>query len=476
MLIRRNFLSRKFSLFSIIFLSSISSSLYANESTTEESAKIITNEQKRSTAVLRFTLLDAPYNLRHGYTNPSMSESLNIARSWHTTIHYSLERLLPPADSRFKIWLNQLAAITTDALFTTLPLSPAWTHEEWHRAVMTHRGISSHNTINNFKLFQDSYAVDSETDEDLIRLKKRFPKDQLRLSIAGNESEHEFVLSLEKDRFYLNQNTIDFPMMLLTQIGAISYLSYAARGYLDDATLDWEKDEGTDVSKRDFIGADFTGWVRDLYRPDEPFEARGTHPSGIGVRRYTRTTDLTSEEKSFLRKQSNLHLLNLVDPQLFGFDSFSMTSPTTGRELGWNASLAHYLTPFGYALRANVFLKTVRKETPFGTQGVFFAYQQNVNRDASFPQLEAEHRPIPVGDSSLGVGARVMIWLQPKDLNFFAKKPEIGGLVGTRLISLGAEGIQPWVEIEGKTKGWVAGNVDLGETYALRAGIEARLQ
>jgi len=317
--------------------------------------------------------------------------------------------------------------------------------------------------------------VSGQTDEELSQLKELYPKDQLRLSVAGDESEREFVLSIEKDRFFRNQNTADWASMVLTSLGSVFYLRESANGNNDALTEAAERNEGVSVLKRDFIGMDYLGWVRDLHRPQESFASRGVHPSGVGIRRYTRTSDLTAEEKDYITKQSKLHFLNLVSPQMFGWKQWTVTSPTTGRALGLNGSLAHYLTPFGHAVKLNLFMKTMIKETPFGTQGLYFAWQQNFNKAKSTPQIEIEHRPLMLKVSAWGLGARVMAWLQPRGQDFFADSAEAGGLLGVKLMHRGMLGVQPWFEAEAKSSGWVAGQVDLGRTYALRAGVEALL-
>ncbi|MEN9809565.1 MAG: hypothetical protein RLZZ488_1132 [Pseudomonadota bacterium] len=435
-----------------------------------------TEKQSAPRTVLHFTLLDAPYNFRHGYKSPSMAESLDLSRSWYSAVHYGLEHILPDEDTRLKRWLRFSLLLATDYSLSTLPLSTAWTHEEWHRAVMTHRGVPSHNTINDFKPFGEVYSVNGQSDEDHIRLKSLYPKDQLRLSIAGNESEREFIQSLKKDHFYRNlKSSNNLPLMWLIQLGSSGYIQSIVDGDLDKTIVEIEKREGNNIRARDFVGPDYSGWVRDLFRPNEKYEERGQHPSGVGIKRYTAFADLSKEEKDYLKKQNVLHYLNFFDPELFGFDSFSMTSPATGRRLGLNASLAHYFAPFGYALKLNLFMKTIEKQTPFGTQGLFFAWQQNINKERSLPQIEMEHRPLPLSDTPFGLGARVMLWMQPKDLDFNATKSDFGGLVAAKLIHNAAQGWQPWIEVSGKTKGWVAGEVDLGSTYGLRAGLDVEL-
>jgi hypothetical protein len=42
-----------------------------------------------------------------------------------------------------------------------------------------------------------------------------------------------------------------------------------------------------DPLKRDIVGFDCDAWAYDLQRPDEPYEARGPHPTGVGIDRET---------------------------------------------------------------------------------------------------------------------------------------------------------------------------------------------
>jgi len=70
--------------------------------------------------------------------------------------------------------------------------------------------------------------------------------------------------------------------------------------------------EGTNILIRDFVGMDFTSWVYDLFRPNEPYTNRGIHPSGVGIKRYIKTSDLTKEEQSYLKLQGFLSLFNFI--------------------------------------------------------------------------------------------------------------------------------------------------------------------
>ena len=79
--------------------------------------------------------------------------------------------------------------------------------------------------------------------------------------------------------------------------------------------------------------------------------ARGAHPSGVGLDRYIRFSDLNEKEKSFLRLQARLSLFNLLDPFLFGFAGLE------GEDARWNLRASHHLTSFGGVVNAHLFYK-----------------------------------------------------------------------------------------------------------------------
>jgi hypothetical protein len=91
------------------------------------------------------------------------------------------------------------------------------------------------------------------------------------------------------------------------------------------------------------------GWVYDLFRPDEPYEDRGIHPSGIGIDRYRSESDFTPQERRYLRTQARLSFLNFADPNLLGLYQFDV-GEYDGLPLSFNASLQHLMAPFGYAM------------------------------------------------------------------------------------------------------------------------------
>lgn len=401
------------------------------------------------------TLFDAPYNVAHGLRAPSMQQSLTLTASTYDLAHLSLQNVF--GDKHEK--LNKTAVAAFDFLTVAvlpLPLTDAWLHEEWHRAVMGSRGIDSFDDVYKLETGAVSISVSHVTDEDLIRLKKEHPADLVRLDEAGVEGETMLVQRLEKEHFFDRSHAYHLPLYWLMKLGVYAYIGSGTDRSTDVDTDESNAKDGTDVKRRDFTGHDFLGWMYDLSRPNEPYTARGIHPSGVGINRYRKTTDLTPEELAFLDKQGKLSLVNFADSNMIGIDSFR----TGGVE--WNATGAHYLTSFGYTLDANVFLRA-------RGQKMFVTLHRYTNHDRSFPGVDVE-----LVDRSFGkyrVTPRLALWSQPEDQLFRTSNGKIGGLAGLR-VDLPMRGLYgSYVAVDAKSAGWTTGNEHLGANFSVRIGI-----
>ncbi len=417
-------------------------------------------EAPRDRLVLDLPILDLPDNTTSGFAFPSMQQSLAISRAFDQLASRALDRVF----THDGIWTD-LARIAVETIVFSLPFSDAWLHEEWHRAVLRNRGVGSFNDVYKLQIFSQFISVSHIKDEDLVRLKRDHPADQVRLAEAGMEGEYEQVTEGTRDRIFLNANPEGDLTRALSVVNSIFYLGTSTFASVDRATDNFHREEGTDVARRDALGWDFTAWIYDLSRPNEPYEARGLDPSGVGIDRYIKTTDLTSEELRFLRLQGWLGLLNLVDPNLFG------QHPFTAGETKFTFGLRHLLTSFGYTLDANLFFKR-------GDTNLFAVIHTYANHDHYFPgvDLEIVRRPFTVGATRLDVSPRLAAWLQPEDQRFRSSSATPGGLASLRIGSVSKPGLGWFVELRGKTEGWVAGEVNVGSTVGTRLGMSAVLR
>lgn len=410
-----------------------------------------------------FTLVDAPYNLTEGLRGPSMRQALDLSIATYELGHASVERAFGTHKRLAKTAITLLDLVTTAEI--ALPLTSVWVHEEFHRTIMGGRGVDSFDDV--YRLDPDAtwIAVSHVKDDDLVRLKREHPAEWVRTQSAGIEGELVLVRELERRRFFGKSRAWHLPFYWLSKISTIGYV---ASGSWSDADADVDasnRSDGANVKRRDFTGHDFLGWVYDLHRPDEPYAARGVHPSGVGIDRYVKRSDLTDDERRYLRRQGRLQLLNLVDPFLFGLSS-GVAVGGGDTPLRINAGLAHLLTSFGHTVDANVLVRRHDMNLAVTLHGY-------ANGERVFPGIEADlvDLPVTLGARAIELTPRVGLWLQPEGQRFRTSAADAGGLAALRVRSALSRRVGAFAELEAKTAGWVAGNPYLDRNVTLRVGL-----
>jgi hypothetical protein len=420
-------------------------------------------------AFLEAPLVDLPFTIGHGGAFPSMEQSLWITTDFYQAIHFGIGAWLDPPTDHGRASHPVLARLLVgalDILTVAVPPALAWQHEEWHRAVLSRYGIGSYDGVYHMDIFSDLISVDHVRDEDLVWLKATHPADQVRLSTAGIEGNVQLAVNMERVGFFHDTNTSD--VFLLWLIAAINtnYMVECATTASDSATAKANAADGTSITKRDITGLDCDGWTYDLFRPDEPYASRGVHPSGVGIDRYRSYSQLLPLEQHYVRMQAWLSLLNFVDPNLLGIRRFTIRSPFSPGPLAFNLALRHLPTAFGYDVRLDLLAQQARVNLAISLHAYF-------NEEHFFPGLEAEVIRYPFG--SFLLSSRLAGWMQPEDLRFGAASGRLGGLASIRATLARWSALQPYLEIEAKSAGWVAGNVYLDRNFATRLGLSARL-
>ncbi|MCA2961816.1 MAG: hypothetical protein IOD12_16320 [Silvanigrellales bacterium] len=429
---------------------------------------------ERPHARIEIPLIDAPYNFqerRDGYSwvgSPSMGQTLGLSNGFYQTVHAGLGMLADPNDEAFwPRFFARFGFFLFDYLTFDFPGLGAWTHEEWHRAVMTHRGVRSYNEVNDFLKSSPSsgiIAVSGERDADLARMKRDHNADFVRLQAAGFEAQWEQNRRFSHDAFFHGTKSFDLGVMWINHVNTYTYLHSCSNGTTDEIVDDLN-DAGETEKERDFAGPDCTGWVSDLFRANEPYEARGKHPTGEGVNRYRKSTDLTPSERSYLNRNKRFALINFIDPFAYGFEDFWYDT-ADGVNYYYNFRGFHYLTGFGGDTGVQLYLKSRGFK---GTVSLHF-YK---NRSTTFPGVEfqwVEAKPFEAF-SSLAFTPRLMAWTQPEGLRFFDKTQKPGGLVSLRVAWKEKRYAQPWLELQAKSEGWVAGEVNQSDGLATRLGV-----
>jgi hypothetical protein len=425
---------------------------------------------------LDFPLLDLPYqthatkttgNFFTSYANPSMKQSLDMSNNLYVSAHWGINKLVQTKSEFKNILFRNLMATGFDLFTVYTPLGMGWLHEEYHRAVLTRRGVNSFNDMNTFPFGKPLVYVRKVTDENLMMLSDNFNHDFRRLMIAGNEGEFYQIQTLQKNNFYLNQNLPHISLYWMSTMTNISYLNQSAGDAFNERVDEANEQDGTDISKRDFTGPDFTAWADALFFPNKPYSDRGIHPSGIGINRYIKPSQLSIEARSYLQKQGNLHWLNLLSPHLFGFPKIKLKSTEKGNYYG-SFAVRHLLTPFGNDISLDLFYQTPRNN-------FFFAIHNYNNLNSSFLGLEGAIIEKPYMSNKLLFSGRTIIWLQPDEHSFTTSKGSLGGMLEFKgSYSLGR--LNPYIEIQGKTKGWVMGNVFLEDNISFNLGLSMRMK
>ncbi|RPH32774.1 MAG: hypothetical protein EHM93_08070 [Bacteroidales bacterium] len=401
-----------------------------------------------------------------GYANPSMSQSLALTSSLYSAAHSGIDQLFEGSKfskKKRRDFLHAATLFLSDFILIYAPGGDGWLHEEYHRAVMSRFHINSFNDMNTFPIGSELISVNSVKDEDLIRLKRDNPYDFIRMHVAGIEGEYLLVDNLQRNNFFYRQNTSHEFLYLLATINSAYYVTICSQASQVNQLTDEMNSKETNIQDRDFTGLDFSAWAYDLFHPAEPYENRGIHPSGIGIDRYIKTTDLDDKALKYLRNQGRLQWLNLISPMIFFRKAIIINE-----NLRYNFAVRNILTPFGNDISLNVFLQR-------NQHNYVFAYHHARNYNKSFPAIQAElfEHPVYIKNSKFLISPKIITGLQPKDQSFTTSRSEFLGLASCRIDWIPKSIIKPYFEVIAKTNGWIAGNAYLNSNLSLKFGITA---
>lgn len=430
--------------------------------------------QMRANSASGNTSTNSP-SLKHyfeGYESPSMQQALTFTKSLHSLNYYANNKLWDKwvrPDSRKKKIINRVGANITaglvDLAFTYygIVFSPQWLHEEFHRAGMTMNSIHSYDeTYNRFNGGLATGSVSKVTDENLIRWKKDAPEEMIRSFAAGTESEILLLKSLQKDNFRGASYPNVLMNILLTK-HAVDYVNQFKKSDFD-ASIDSMNFHGGKIQDRDFVGWDFSAWVYDLHRPDEAYNDRGVHPSGTGIDRAIKNAKLSDEERKYLTQMGKMQYLNFLSPFIIGVNHIRLNNNTF-----FNFAVRHYLTSFGYDLNLDIFINRYNQPFIIGLHGFR-------NNNKLYPGIEFEVFTAAFSRKNNGfkLQPKVILWLQPDNQRFYDTGSKPGGLAQLRFSKVTNRAVNVYLDIEGKTHGWAAGNPYIKSNLTVRTGITCK--
>lgn len=339
-----------------------------------------------------------------------------------------------------RLYLDTLAPLNTNYwkqieifipyfLFDYMILEP-FTHEEGHRAILTHKGIGSISQpfmkpvkVNGFFLGGAAY-VKGVSNNTLRNLRDTDLPSFIRLHVAGIES--DYVLS--KKAYSLMALNLDYESeykfknyLRLGKGKAVNWYINSAE-YISRVTNIWfylysglspssiKLDEETDELERDIVGDDVYGTIHHLFQPEAEYQ------------RYIDYVELTEEERVFAKRVGWRSFLNLplISPIWFGNYNFNI-----GQNHIFSFNTGYALAPFGDFIDENIYYSY----RGFDNQLNFTFYaRQYENRSHWFPAFGVQLVQYSPFDW-LVINAETHFWMQPKDLDFNTSKGEPGGAV-----------------------------------------------
>jgi len=416
---------------------------------------------------LNIPIMDLPYQVTvvketgngwNAFYNQSMASSLELSEDLHVASHYAIRKICKERQ------YSRLAIYAWDFPSMYLPFGTGWTHEEYHRAVMGLRGVSSFDEIWKMQLFASTVSVSHETDEGMERLHDFYIKDFIRMNAAGLEGQSHLNQRLQRNDFFYHRYMMNELTMWMNVINNYFYLDGCADPETDEMVNEMNEEE-TQVKQRDFTGMDLSAWAYELFHPGVAYAQRGTHPSGVGTNRYI-TYDMIGEEGvAYLKKQSRREWLNALSPMMIGIRRIPLFQTKAGQWYG-NFAGRHYLTHYGDDISVDLMLETPKLN-------FIVAPHIYSNYVKSFPGMEFAIEDKRFMNDRIRLSATTQLWSQPEE--FSSTKGKFGGLISADVSYAFSRRWEAYAQLTGKTDGWVAGNVYLDKNLSLRGGLRWKI-
>jgi hypothetical protein len=418
---------------------------------------------------LRITLVDLPALIDGP---PTMAQSLDLTHAGQRLIARGVWRGLERRGGE-GLAMGLGVPLTVGLAALSSPLN-TWMHEEWHRAVLRRNAIPSTNGVYDPRSWvADAVKVHNVQDSDLIGLKRDYPADLVRLHAAGFESQDALAHRGTEAAFFhgpgpgaggahwgrlATAHDLSAVFQMWNELGSWMYLRRCLDPALDQQIDEIAFDEPL-MGDRDAIGPDCTAWALDRDTPSAPYDARGLHPTGLGVDRYVGPGDLSPAARAELERLSRLRLIGLLNPHLFFIDGFRIGE---GRDR-WTAWARAVPTPWGVDV-------SVRGGLVIGEQRALFGLHAGVSDGPLVPAVELGWVDAPLAPR-WALDLQLLAGAQPRDLLSSARGlapfADLRARTSFRAMPL----LDTWLELEGKTAGWVLGNAYLDPDLSVRAGV-----
>jgi hypothetical protein len=135
----------------------------------------------------------------------------------------------------------------------------------------------------------------------------------------------------------------------------------------------------------------------------------------------------------------------------------------------FNFSGRYYPTSFGNQIGLELYYQTPQFN-------IFIAPHINQNETHNFIGIEALlfEKPIKIANQKFLTISRIIADLQPQNQAFKTDKAAFTGLISEQITWKVGKYIYPFLSIEAKNKGWIAGNAFLDEKFSIKMGLSTR--
>ena len=292
-----------------------------------------------------------------------------------------------------KIGSNKISSVSQMLLQCVffMPL----THEEGHRSILTAEGIGSISKPY-FNKNLVAYVV-GVRDETLVNLRNANLPVATRMYTAGLESDYALLL---RESSMLNWNEESYKVLWIEYFfRKVSLVSYYATGLFN---MNIKLKEENNEFDRDIAGHDVYGAARALHNP------------GMDFKRYVDYSNLSPDERKFVKRVGWRSLLNIIDLTLFGHNGFRVND-----KYRINFSLGYSMAPFGDFIDEHFWFYS-------NSLKAHLYFRQFQNHSNWYPAVGIDFKDIKIArnlSSNIGVHG----WSQPKGLKFIQDKGDLGG-------------------------------------------------
>jgi len=325
-----------------------------------------------------------------------------------------------------------------------------FTHEEGHRSILTVNNIGSVSQPY-FNKYGAAY-VKGVTDQTLQNLRDNDLPTYIRLHSGGLESDYMLTNRMETIGSFEDDNFKNYSVeYLFRKIGILQYYLSGLFGF--NIKLKEEENE----LERDIVGYDTYGAARHLYRPDMDFY------------RYTKYSDLTSNEKKYVHRMGYRSLLNLLNPLLIGKSNFKVSE-----NLKINVGMGYTMAPFGDFIDENIWVK-------YNNLNIHGYARQYQNRENWFHGFGITLHNFPV-HKRIYTNLAGHFWNQPSNYAFNTTESFNGGAIDVDLKYFFFNNRDKWLNAFSidlgliyKTEGFLPEELYFNKHFGLRIGTTFRL-